>query len=105
MVTQAHFASKSPANNEQDKVSWILKKIEGAATPLIEASAAIFALKPSVAQSDQFTQMGCFLTVALGKMYHFQPLSKVMNVSSDEAEQRVLIEPRGTHPPSTLPTY
>ena len=50
-VTQAQFVLNSPANDEEDKVSWILKKVEGAAAPLIEASAAVFTLKSSVAQS------------------------------------------------------
>ena len=75
-VTQAQFVSNSPANDEEDKVSGILKKVEGAAAPLVETSAAVFTLKPSVVQSCSPFQEGCTWRVALEIFHHVQPLIK-----------------------------
>ena len=70
-VTQAQFVSNSPANDEEDQVSEIFQKIEGAAAPLIEASAAMFTLKSSIAQSSPPFPESCTWRVALGTIIIF----------------------------------
>ena len=86
-ITQAQFVSKSPTHDQEDKVSWILKKVEGAAAPLIEASTAVSTLKSSVAQSCSPFQEGCTWRFALGTLHHFHPLFRATSVSSKEVEQ------------------
>ena len=74
-------------SDEEDKVCGVLNKVEEAAAPLIESSAAVFALKSSVAQSYSTFQEGCTWRFTLGTLHHSHPLFKTTSVSSKEVKQ------------------
>ena len=74
---------KSTANNQEDKVGWILKKVEEATAPFLESRTAFFTVKSLLAQLCENRMW----RVVLGTPHHFRPLRKTKSVSADEAEQ------------------
>ena len=52
LSTRTQCVSKPPTSDEEDKISGILKKVEGASVSLTEVSAVVSTLKTQVTQSS-----------------------------------------------------